>query len=232
MVLSFLRFEHLSAGTSHMKAQAIIWFTNTESDNGQVMKDKKFLLNSLGISLLLIVLDQATKFLAVFNLKGKEAFVLIPGVLEFRYLENQSAAFSIDPVSLLQRVFHFAVFEEDPAAFLKAKMAFFILLTVIVSGLIAWFYCKIPRISRFRWLDLALLLVFSGAIGNLIDRSLQSYVVDFIYFSLIDFPIFNVADIYVTCAAFLLVFLFIFYYKEEDLDLIFPDKKDKRQKQE
>ena len=50
----------------------------------------------------------------------------------------------------------------------------------------------------------------------MIDRFRQGYVVDFIYFSLIDFPTFNVADIYVTCGIIALVFLIFFRYKEED----------------
>ena len=59
-------------------------------------------------------------------------------------------------------------------------------------------------------------VVFSGAMGNFIDRVFRGYVVDFIYFSLIDFPTFNVADIYVTCGIIALVFLIFFRYKEED----------------
>ena len=56
----------------------------------------------------------------------------------------------------------------------------------------------------------------------MIDRALQGYVVDFLYFSLINFPIFNVADCYVTTGAFLLVFLLFFYYKEEELACFSP----------
>ena len=55
-------------------------------------------------------------------------------------------------------------------------------------------------------------------------------VIDFFYFSLIDFPIFNVADIYVTVAAFAMILLGMFYYKDEDYDLIFPSKKEKGKK--
>ena len=57
------------------------------------------------------------------------------------------------------------------------------------------------------------------------SRIVNNYVVDFFYFSLINFPIFNVADIYVTVAAFMFIILGLFYYKEEDFSLIFPDKK-------
>ena len=56
--------------------------------------------------MLLVVLDQITKLLAVLHLKDQEPFVLLDGVFQLRYLENQSAAFSFDPVSLLHRLFH------------------------------------------------------------------------------------------------------------------------------
>ena len=59
----------------------------------------------------------------------------------------------------------------------------------------------------------------------MIDRISQDYVVDFIYFVLIDFPIFNVADVYVTVAAFAMILLGLFYYKEEDYNKLFPSKK-------
>jgi hypothetical protein len=58
--------------------------------------------------------------------------------------------------------------------------------------------------------------IIAGAIGNLIDRLRLRYVVDFIYFKLINFPVFNVADIYVTVFAFVLVFLAIFIIKDDE----------------
>ena len=65
---------------------------------------------------------------------------------------------------------------------------------------------------------LRVLLVFiaAGAVGNFIDRAVQGYVVDFFYISAINFPIFNVADIYVTCAVILLIVAVLFYYKDDD----------------
>ena len=60
----------------------------------------------------------------------------------------------------------------------------------------------------------------AGAIGNLIDRITLKYVVDFVYIELIDFPIFNIADNYLTLSSILLVILGIFHYKEEDFDFI------------
>jgi signal peptidase II len=62
----------------------------------------------------------------------------------------------------------------------------------------------------------------------MIDRVSNSYVVDFLYFSLIDFPIFNVADCYVTVGAVLMVVLLLFYYREEELGFLKPGKKEKQ----
>ena len=59
-------------------------------------------------------------------------------------------------------------------------------------------------------INFVLTFIFAGAIGNFIDRVVNSYVTDFIYFSLINFPVFNVADIYVTCGVILLFIILIF----------------------
>jgi signal peptidase II len=121
-----------------------------------------------------------------------------------RYLENRGIAFGM----------------------FQGKYAMQIVFTVLILLALLYLYlCRIPAGRRFRWLNLAAVLFFSGAIGNFIDRIHNNYVVDFFYFCLIDFPIFNVADIYVTAAAFLVLILGIFYYKEEDYDAIFPPKK-------
>lgn len=77
-------------------------------------------------------------------------------------------------------------------------------------------------------MKLIFVFIMAGAIGNMIDRFTLKYVVDFLYFSLINFPIFNIADCYVTVSAILLFALAIFYYKEEDMafiDQLFSKKK-------
>lgn len=98
------------------------------------------------------------------------------------------------------------------------------MITIAVVILLCVWYRKIPVSKRFRLLNVVVILFIAGALGNLIDRIVNNYVVDFFYFSLINFPIFNVADIYVTVAAFMFIILGLFYYKEEDFSLIFPDK--------
>ena len=155
-------------------------------------------------SLVLISLDQYTKMLATAHLRDQEAIVLWEGVFELRYLENLGMAFGM----------------------LQNQRTLFLIGTILMLIVIVYFYfCRIPSERRYRWLDVIAVLFFSGAVGNFIDRLVHSYVVDFFYFSLIDFPIFNVADIYVTVAAFLLFVLGLFYYKEEDFERVLPSKK-------
>jgi len=83
-----------------------------------------------------------------------------------------------------------------------------------------------PDNPRFNPIRICGVFLISGAVGNLIDRVMNRYVVDFIYFVPIDFPKFNVADCYVTVTVFVLIFLFLFYYKSEETDVIISLKKD------
>lgn len=160
---------------------------------------KKLLLflDLLGICAL-VALDQYTKYLAVIHLKDKPAFNIINGVLELNYLENKGAAFGM----------------------LENQKAFFIFVAVVILGVIGYVLFKTPERKKYRVLHLLLSLIAAGAIGNMIDRIRFDYVVDFIYFVLINFPIFNVADIYVTVSTVALVFLLLFVYKENDLNFI------------
>ena len=89
---------------------------------------------------------------------------------------------------------------------------------VLIFFLIGFFYGKIPQGRHYFPMRVCAVLVCAGAVGNLIDRVFQQYVVDFLYFSLIDFPIFNVADCYVVIACFLFAYLILFFYKEEELE--------------
>lgn len=188
-------------------------------------KTKKTLILSGFATLVLIALDQFTKYLAVLFLKDKPAIPIIKDIFELKYLENTSAAFGMDPISLLHNLFEFEIFNQNPELYLNARMGFFYVLTIAMILLFIWGFIKIPNSKRFIYIDWILIFMSAGAIGNLIDRISQQYVVDFLYFKLINFPIFNVADIYVTCSAIAIIILGIFYYKDEDFELIFPSKK-------
>ena len=183
-------------------------------------KSKKKLCFSAIIVILMVAIDQITKYLAVVCLKNQKPFPIIKDVFELQYLENRSAAFGMDPISLLHKVFNFQIFNDDPELFLQVKMLFFIILTIAAVLLFVFIYTRIPESKKFIFMDIVMISFTAGAIGNFIDRVTNQYVIDFLYFKLIDFPIFNVADIYVTVAAFAMVFLVLFFYKEKDLEQI------------
>ena len=143
-----------------------------------------------------VLLDQYTKYLAVTNLKDKPAFVLWDKVFELTYLENRGAAFGL----------------------LQNRQLFFICIAVVIFVFILYCYIRIPKPGKYLPLRLCGIFIVAGAAGNLIDRIRFGYVVDFFYFRLIDFPVFNVADIYVTVSFAVLLLLVFFQYKEEDLE--------------
>lgn len=147
---------------------------------------------------ILLGLDQWTKYLSVRYLKGSAGIVLIPDVLELQYLENTGAAWGI----------------------LAGKQQFLYLLSIPLSLFIIWVFFKTPKTRRYLWLSVTEVMLLAGAVGNLIDRIRLNYVVDFIYFKLIDFPVFNVADIYVVVSVALFSALIVFYYKDEELQFL------------
>ena len=155
-------------------------------------------LKALIAVLVLVLFDQWTKALAVAHLMNTDGLTIIPGVFKLFYLENRGSAFGM----------------------MQNQKVFFVVFTVIVLIVIALIYVRIPDVKRMLPVKVIAVLVYAGAIGNFVDRLRQSYVVDFFYFELIDFPIFNMADIYVTVSAFLLIILILFYYKDEDFDFI------------
>lgn len=190
-------------------------------------KSKKQLMSAGAIVILLFIIDQITKQIAVLFLKNQPNIPIIKDIFELQYLENTSAAFGMDPISLLHKIFQFDVFINNPSLYLNVRMGFFYILTIVIILLLCYVFYKIPNEKRFRYMDYVLIFFVAGALGNFFDRIAYKYVIDFFYFKLIDFPIFNVADIYVTCAAFAMIALGIFYYKDEDIEVIFSSKKNK-----
>ncbi len=172
---------------------------------------KKRLLKTavcLVIAAMLVILDQITKNWAVRVLKAKDDIILIPKVLRFKYLENEGMAFGL----------------------LQKHQILFAVMTVIILALVVLILYRIPHTKRFLPANICLTLVIAGAVGNFIDRTAQKYVVDFIYFELINFPVFNVADCYVTVSVFLLAALILFVYKDAELEAVFPFLKEKEKK--
>ena len=128
----------------------------------------------------------------------KHLAVVHLGVFEFYYSENRGAAFGM----------------------LQGRQGFFFLIAAAVILAVLWAVYRMPAGKRYLPLMCSLFLLVSGAVGNMIDRLTQKYVVDFLYFKLIDFPIFNVADCYVVIATFSLILLFFFFYSDEELEFL------------
>lgn len=167
--------------------------------NTKMTKKKKiFLVADYLLILLFIFLDQFTKYLAVQRLQDKPAFKIIDGVLELNFLKNSGAAFGM----------------------LQNQKVFFILIAILILIIISYVLFRMPDDKKYNIMHFLLVLLASGAAGNMIDRVRQDYVVDFIYFVLINFPIFNVADIYVTVSMILFAILILFYYKENDFSFL------------
>ena len=144
---------------------------------------------------ILVFLDQYTKYLAMTYLRPKGAIGLIPGVLELRYLENRGAAFGI----------------------LQNRQWVFVIFAIACIIFCAWTGFRLAVSNRHAALRICLAALCAGAAGNLIDRVARGYVIDFIYFSLIHFPVFNLADVCVSLSTAALVILVLFFDKGDDI---------------
>lgn len=138
----------------------------------------------------ILVLDQWTKSLAVLHLKGQSPIHIIDNHLSLLYVENRGAAFGL----------------------LQDRRLFFIVISTVVIGFLIYYLQK--NVHKHGILaNLAIVILIAGALGNLIDRIRLSYVVDFIalkFGGLMNFPVFNIADIAVVCGAGLLIFMMLF----------------------
>lgn len=184
-------------------------------ENVIVKNKSKYYISFLIITLVLIIADQVTKFLATAHLMGKEKLVLINGFLSLEYLEggNTGAAWGI----------------------FSGKITMFVFITVIAIVVIGIFARNIVNLIIASDKKIYLIILFyvfgiltAGAVGNLIDRVVDGYVVDFICFDFINFPTFNVADCYVTVSAFMIILLCLIKLTEEEFNRIFTLKKIKR----
>ena len=148
-----------------------------------------------------IGLDQLTKWLAVVYLQGEASFPLWKDVLHFTYVENTGMAFGM----LKDHRWVFMVFS-----------------TVAIVGLLIYLFRFRPE---GRWMQIAMAMIIGGGIGNMIDRILLGYVVDFIDFTLINFAVFNVADSFVCIGAGIMILCLV-------IDLVKEIKQERVQKAE
>lgn len=143
-----------------------------------------------------VILDQASKLIVVNTMEYGESIVLIKNIFSFQYIHNYGAAWGM--------------FSDHRWVFMLITS-----IALIAMPIILYRYRKLHFLF-----GLSLSLFIGGAIGNMIDRVFLGYVVDFLEFTFIDFPIFNVADICVVCGAIIMMVYVIFFDKE-----FFVDKK-------
>ena len=133
---------------------------------------KKYVL-PIAFILVLLAIDQVTKHLAVIHLQPVGEVVVLDGFLSLFYTTNAGMAFGL----------------------FQGGRWFFVALTVVILAALTYHYITLQ--GHFAKLQRVLLLILAaGALGNFVDRLIQGYVVDFFMFTFIDFPVFNVADIY------------------------------------
>ncbi|SEF68314.1 signal peptidase II [Caloramator fervidus] len=138
---------------------------------------------------LIIFIDHLTKYLAKIKFSSGKELTLIQNYLEFTYVENRGAAFGI----------------------LKEKKFFLVGFTILAVSYMLYYLVANKNLNK--WYRVSLILIISGAIGNLIDRIFRGYVIDFIHFyikNIFDWPVFNVADISVVLGSILLGISMIF----------------------
>lgn len=189
-----------------MKGMATL-ITMKHSENDSLLHKKKLIagniLPAIISFLILVVFDQLTKYLIDHNMDLYDSIPVIDDIFEIHYIRNTGAAWGI----------------------LADQQIVFYICTILVCVIGCLFYIRCAKTGKYRDIQIVLILILSGAIGNFIDRLHFQYVIDFLYFKLIDFPVFNVADCYVTIGFFFMVILLFFKYKEEDLEKLMSLKK-------
>ncbi len=138
----------------------------------------------------IVAVDQITKFLTVAHIGLHQHVEMLPGVLGLTYVQNTGAAFSS----------------------FEGMQWLFAVIFLIFTGLILWEYFKKPQpFTRLeRWCIAA---IYGGGLGNMIDRLRYGYVVDMIKTEFMEFPVFNVADCFITCGCIMLLVHLVFFNK-------------------
>lgn len=146
--------------------------------------------------ILLVAIDQGTKLLTLnYFSNGAESIQIIDGIIELTFVKNTGAAFGMFSNGTL----------------------FLTILVVFIFAFILYVKRRLPKERKYFPLHILIVFILAGAAGNLVDRIRLQYVVDMIHFYWFEFPVFNVADIYVTCSSVLLVFLLLTKYKDIEL---------------
>jgi signal peptidase II len=133
------------------------------------------------IALILFLFDFFSKFFIIRKLNSDTQISVIKNIINFNYIINTGSAFGI----------------------LKGQKFFLMAVSLFVLIILIWYFTKIS--DRYNKIFIA--FIFAGALGNLVDRIIYGYVIDFISFAFINFPVFNFADIFICTGIFGLLIL-------------------------
>lgn len=138
-----------------------------------------------------VAVDQFTKFLTVVYIPFQESVPFIPGLLQLTCVHNDGAAFSSFP----------------------GRQGMFLLIFLVFTGLMLFEYFKKPMAFQpfERWCIAA---IYGGGLGNMVDRLRLGYVVDMFETTFIDFPVFNVADIFISVGCVLMAVHLVFFNRK------------------
>ena len=139
----------------------------------------------------IVAADQFTKYLTVANIALYEDVPFIPGLLQLTYVQNTGAAFS---------------------SFEGQQWLFALIFAIFTAMIVREFNKKSMGFTTFEWWCIA--AVYGGGLGNMIDRVRMGYVVDMIETEFMVFPVFNVADCFITCGCIAMMVSLIFFNKE------------------
>ena len=145
------------------------------------------------LAVILFIIDQATKYIALTKLKPLGSVTFIDGFMDFTFVENRGAAFGI----------------------LNGRVWLLLVIAAVICIAIIAAMLKMPHTKEYKWLKWSLMLILAGAIGNVADRLFRGYVVDFFEFTFIKWPVFNMADIYVVIGTVVMAVLVLFVIKDD-----------------
>lgn len=148
---------------------------------------------SIIVAAVLIVIDQIAKYEALIKLKPIGNTTFIKGFMDFTFVENRGAAFGI----------------------LNGKTWLLLLLAITICVILVIVMKKLPQTKEYGYLRATFVLILAGAVGNMIDRVVRGYVIDFFEFSFFNFPVFNMADIYVVVGTIAMAYIVLFVIKDE-----------------
>ena len=155
-------------------------------------KNLKNILISVAIAVLLVVIDQITKFLAVKYLSDGSVVTFIPGIVNLELTYNTGFAFGLG----------------------HGYQYIWAIVSIIGTGVIVYFMKDVSFRNNLIY-TIAIILILAGTIGNMIDRIFSiKGVVDFFDLAFMEFAVFNVADSYITVGAVFLCVYVIFIYKD------------------